>query len=254
MKTFFKNRSFYSVLFSVVLSVVIVAGAAGAATTISTNINTGGTLTVTGATSLNASTTIGSADSNTFQIWANASTTNSFTVNTILYVDGATLLNGNVTLGDAASDVITLTGNATTSNSFQVGLDSAAAANGDLYVSGMATTTGSSGDIATQGTLTVGGDVSGTAVDRIFAGVCNFAATVTISASTTGYVICENATGITETDRVLVMATSSLPENFMIQSASSTPTNGAISVLIYNTGQVAGDVTGVRSLNYWAFR
>lgn len=221
---FFKNRSFYAVFLSVVISVVLVAGAAGAATTISANINTGGTLDVTGATTLSSTLT----------------------------VTGATTLNGNITLGSDDADVLTINAVASTTANFQVGTDVSAPS--DLFISGMATTTGLSGDIATQGTLTVGGDVSGTAVDRIFAGVCNFAATVTINASTTGYVICENATGITETDRVLVMATSSLPENFMIQSASSTPTNGAISVLIYNTGQVAGDATGVRSLNYWAFR
>src|SRR3989344_8985726 len=46
---FFKQKSFYAVFLSVVLSVVLVAGAAGAVTTISTNISTGGTLSVTGA-------------------------------------------------------------------------------------------------------------------------------------------------------------------------------------------------------------
>src|SRR3989344_8231767 len=47
--TFFKQRSFYAVFLSVVLSVVLVAGAAGAVSTISTNISTGGTLSVTGS-------------------------------------------------------------------------------------------------------------------------------------------------------------------------------------------------------------
>ncbi|MBI2097667.1 MAG: hypothetical protein HYT46_01905 [Candidatus Vogelbacteria bacterium] len=44
----FRNKSFYSVTLSVVLSVMFVALAVSAATTISTNITTGGTLTVTG--------------------------------------------------------------------------------------------------------------------------------------------------------------------------------------------------------------
>ena len=60
---FFRQRSFYAVFLSVTLSVVLVAGAAGAVTTISTNINTGGTLTVSGLTSLNGNANVGDATS-----------------------------------------------------------------------------------------------------------------------------------------------------------------------------------------------
>ena len=56
---FFKSKSFYAVFLSVVLSVVLVAGAAGAATTISTNINTGGTLTVSGESIFNGTMNLG---------------------------------------------------------------------------------------------------------------------------------------------------------------------------------------------------
>lgn len=52
-----KNRNFYAVLVSVVLSVVFVAALASASTTISTNISTGGTLTVSGASTLTGITT-----------------------------------------------------------------------------------------------------------------------------------------------------------------------------------------------------
>src|SRR3989338_2728441 len=60
---FFRQRSFYAVFLSVTLSVLLVAGAAGAVTTISTNINTGGTLTVSSATKLNGNVNVGDATS-----------------------------------------------------------------------------------------------------------------------------------------------------------------------------------------------
>ena len=47
-----KNRAFYAVVFSVVISLALVSYIATAATTISTNINTGGTLTVSGVSTL----------------------------------------------------------------------------------------------------------------------------------------------------------------------------------------------------------
>ncbi|MBI3019755.1 MAG: hypothetical protein HYY60_00295 [Parcubacteria group bacterium] len=58
---FFKQRSFYAVFLSVVLSVVLVAGAAGAATTISSNVDTGGTLTVAGQTYINGNINVGNS-------------------------------------------------------------------------------------------------------------------------------------------------------------------------------------------------
>src|SRR3989338_11031866 len=59
--TFFKQRSFYAVFLSVALSVLVVAGAAGAVTTISANINTGGTLTVSGMSTLGGNVDLGDA-------------------------------------------------------------------------------------------------------------------------------------------------------------------------------------------------
>lgn len=62
-----------------------------------------------------------------------------------LTVDGASLLNGNVTLGDAAADNIILTGNASTTNSLKVG--------NVLYVGGYATTSGTTGNIQSAGSI-----------------------------------------------------------------------------------------------------
>ena len=47
-----KNRALYAVVFSVLVSLAFVSYIATAATTISTNISTGGTLSVTGASTL----------------------------------------------------------------------------------------------------------------------------------------------------------------------------------------------------------
>ncbi|MBU2219204.1 hypothetical protein KKG15_01785, partial [Patescibacteria group bacterium] len=61
MKKFYKNKNFVSILLSVVLSFAFVAVAAYAATTIGTNVDTGGTLIVTGATTIYGATSIGGA-------------------------------------------------------------------------------------------------------------------------------------------------------------------------------------------------
>ncbi len=146
MKTFFKSRSFFSSLVSVILSVFLVASVTFAATTISTNINTGGTLTVTGASTLTGAVTtagavtLGDAAADAIVITGNASTTNALTVGGVLYVSGnavfcfystttsggnfstlgtivgsstaqitgAFTTYGNVTLGDAQADTLTV--------------------------------------------------------------------------------------------------------------------------------------------------
>ncbi len=100
MKRLFKNRMFASVLLSVVLTFMFVFAVAYSATTISTSINTGGTLAVSGTSALTGAVTI----------------------------TGLTTMNGN-----ASTTILSTTGN--------------------LLINGWATTTGSNGNIATEGTL-----------------------------------------------------------------------------------------------------
>jgi len=88
MKKFYKNKNFISILLSVVLSFAFVAVAAYAATTIGTNVNTGGTLTVTGAV----------AASSTLQV------TGATTLYSTLNVTGLS------TLGNATSSMLSVTG------------------------------------------------------------------------------------------------------------------------------------------------
>lgn len=138
-----------------------------AATTISTNISTGGTLAVTGVSTLTGelratstalitgnvthygNTTLGDAYTDLLSVVGNASTTQSMTVGLNFYVTGASVLNGNVTLGDAYTDTLTVNANASTTRALTVG--------GDFYVNGFATTTYSTGLFETQGGLTVAG-------------------------------------------------------------------------------------------------
>ncbi len=87
--SFFRNSQFQSVLAGALLAGLFTAASVYGATTISTNISTGGTLSATGASTLT----------------------------------GAVTTAGAVTLGDAAGDAIIITGNASTSNSFEVNND-----------------------------------------------------------------------------------------------------------------------------------
>jgi hypothetical protein len=102
-----RNRNFLSVFLSVVVSFVFVAVVASAATTISTNINTGGTLTVSGASTLNGSVTLGNVatDVNLFTGTLQASTTALFTNGATLY--GTTTITGArpFTLGVSGSNL-----------------------------------------------------------------------------------------------------------------------------------------------------
>src|SRR3989344_5795571 len=155
--SFIKDARFPMMIVSVLAGVLFVTMAVNASTTISTNVSTGGTLDVTGLTTL-----------------ANASTTR-----------------------------ISLTSN--------------------LMVNGMATTTGSTGAIAT------------------------------------GYLVCSTATGLQAGDTVFVQATSSFPGNFVVQAASSTVA-GVISIRILNVATTSfrvadsTDATGPNTLNFWAVR
>jgi len=70
-----------------------------------------------------------------------------------LVVDSTVTLNGStITLGNSADDVLTVTANASTSNALSVG--------GWLYVNGYATTTGTNGNFATDGTIDAAGAVT----------------------------------------------------------------------------------------------
>ncbi|MBU4082941.1 hypothetical protein KKB98_03315 [Patescibacteria group bacterium] len=270
-----------------------------AATTIGANIETAGTLTVTGAstftglatfdhaTSTSATTTdylyIGpdfTEDSNMNFTAGDLFVANDVNVGGVTYLDGALQATSTSLFTGAASFYSTLnvTGlatfdhatstSATTTDYLYIGPDGVEGtfdfSGGDLYVAddveigGLATTTEA---LNTQGTLHVGGnaDVDGTfdigggnTITKFMFGTCNIAAT-TVNASSTAYAECASATGVASGDNIFVTATSSLPENFIIQAASSTISN-EISLRIYNTGSIEGTSTGVRTFFWQAIR
>ncbi len=184
---------------SVVSSFLLVAVVTYGASTISTNISTGGTLTVTGAASLNGASTFGDAatDVNLFTGTLQASTTALFTTGLIAYdpitassTDGNLLINGYATTTASSGNIategnLTVEGSGTfgavssnvnlftgtlqasttalfTSGFTSYGLIQASSTSANLLINGYATTTASSGNIATEGTLIVERGISAT--------------------------------------------------------------------------------------------
>lgn len=237
------------VLSTGVLGALMVAGVASAATTISTNISTDGTLAVTGASTLSSTLAVTGVSTFTGRAAMNggASTTN-------LSASGAVWVGGNATTTSAGAistqSTLTVTGLSSLNGAAST---TNLSTSGAVWVGGNATTT-SAGAISTNSTLTVGS--AGTAASGIVFGYCTFA-TITIAASSTGMATCSGATGISSGDRIFVTATSSLPNNFIIQHASSTASN-VIQVDLFNTGlnnaAVGATATGVNSLNFFAIR
>src|SRR3990167_11293825 len=121
----FKSKDFYSVALAVALSLVIVAVSVSAATTISTDISTGGTLAVTGASTLTglatmtggfisqASSTAGSTLTvgGKFMASSTALFTDAITAYSTLGVTGATALDGGLTMDTNKFTVADTSGN-----------------------------------------------------------------------------------------------------------------------------------------------
>lgn len=280
--SFYKSRGPVSVILSVVLSVLFVVAVVEAATTIGLNINTEGTLTVTGSYSYALMGTTTQSGLSILTLEATSTVAIPLTIRGYenqtadlfrLHDVGGTELFAFDAFGNASTTMISTTGN--------------------IWVNGYATTTGSTGAIATEGTLLVtglstllggattttltllNGEVISNAIDGTITleattmvlvgiastsairvgdkanvstinglvfGYCTFAA-ANVSASSTVMFSCTGATGLVSDDRVFVQATSSLPANFIIQHASTTA-DGIIQVDIYNTGYLNGVGTG----------
>ena len=153
-----------SVLFGALLSVIFIAVSVSAATTISTNITTAGTLNVDGNSTL-ASVDVGGAYSGGGSGLTIAAT-GALTTNGDLDVGGmatTTASTGNI----ATQGTLTVTGNSVLlstdiGGAYSAGGSGATVAatgalsiNGNLAVNGMATTTASSGQFVTEGSIGV---------------------------------------------------------------------------------------------------
>ncbi len=274
-----KLKEFFVVLLSGILSIVFVSGVVYAATTISTDINTGGLLNVTGLASLNgqASTTQFSAVGRVY-VGGVSTTTIMGDSATSTFAGGITLTSGNVNIPTAGSflvngtkvlDTSSLGAGITSSSLTSVGtlgaltvtgmtthngptlLNGTASTTGDFSVNGQATTTAANGNIATKGTLTLAN--SSTAIAGIVFGVCNISNSSAITASTTAFFTCTGATGVTTSHRVFVQATSSLPTGLTVTAASSTAQD-TISLQILNLGLTGNLAPGGITLNFFGIR
>lgn len=219
--SFIKDSALLKMTIAVVAGVLFVVGTATAATTISTNISTGGTLAVTGASTLTGLTSMIQASSTRFSVHDTAyfggTATSTFTSAGVL-----SLQNGE-TISNATDNTIAITST-------------------NVTFSGLASST----------TMKVGNDNVSTVSGIIF-GTCT--ASLTVTASSSAYADCTGATGVTSSYKVFVEATSSLPTRLNIVAASSTATAGTINLLVENTGITGGNVTAsVNTLNFWAVR
>ena len=212
---------------AVVAGVLFVVGGVQAATTISTNVSTGGTLSVTGASTLTGLTSMIQASSTRFSVHDTAyfggTATSTFSSTGALTLKADLTLQNDETISNSTNGTITLTAT-------------------NLVFVGTASTSA----------IKVGDEPDATTVNGIVAGYCTFP-TVSITASTTGMASCAGATGVQSGDRIFVQATSSLPDAFVIQAASSTAA-GVIQVDIVNFGFSGTSATGINSLNFWAVR
>jgi len=226
------------VVLSVTVSVFLVVGLVEAATTVSNNIDTEGTLNVDGATTLNGNTTLGNAatDVNLFTGTLQASTTALFT--------GATTFYGNLTIDKAATTTVTFSDEGINfdSNTFvidpnanRVGLVTATP-NTTLEVVGTASST----------SAVVGG---GTTVTGIVFGTCTYNPGVAITATTTLSTSCTGADGVRTGDKVFVTPRS-LETELVMTSASSTAAN-VIQVSVFNMALTQGDVTPASATWDW---
>ena len=109
---------------------------------------------------------------------------------------------------------------------------------------------------ASTSAIRVGDEADATLINGIASGYCTIAS-VSVTASSTGTTLCSGATGVVSGDRVFVMATGTIPNNFVVQAAS-TSADAIIQIDVLNipttTADSGTDDTGIRSFWFWATR
>jgi|SRR3989338_3787414 len=262
--SFIKDSVLLRMTIAVVAGVFLVVGTAGASTTISTNILTGGTLGALGVSTFGAtaSTTISAAGllvtpgatvNGTLGVvgiatfGATASTTISTAGLLTTPAASTTMLSclNNCTFGSSATSSFTAAGVLTLQNGETISNAT------DNTIAVTATNVTFSG-LASSTTMKVGSDAVSTISGLIF-GSCTLGTAAVTSASTT-YADCTGATGVTSSYKVFVQATSSIPVATFVTAASSTETTGTINVRLHATNGAADITAATVSLNFWAVR
>ncbi len=264
------------------LAVVFVsAGIAQAATTISTNISTGGTLGVTGLSSLgSASSTQFSANTAYFGQTATStfSSTGALTLlgglsgtsgtfSTTLGVTGLTsLIQASSTrlsvfdtayFGGTATSTFSSAGALTliTDLTLQNGEVISNSTNAVVSIGGASDTLKILGTASTSA-LKVGDEPAAPTMNGMVFGYCSFSDVTLAASSTNGFANCTAtpAGALLANDRVFVQATSSFESQYVITAASTTDAN-TIQLRILNTGLGLADGTlSGTSVNFWALR
>ncbi|MFA6408124.1 MAG: hypothetical protein WCW36_01430 [Candidatus Paceibacterota bacterium] len=207
------------------LAVVVAgAGVAQAATTISTNITTAGTLSVTGLATL-----LGGA-----------------TTTQITLLSGDTIKNASASSTVISGALQTTGGLSATTGTFSGAVSSV----------GLTGTTGTFSGLASTSALKVGDEPAAPTINGMVFGYCSFGDVTLAASSTDGFASCTTvpAGALVAGDRVFVQATSSFDQAFVITAASTTGVS-TIQLRIMNTGLGGADGTlGGTSVNFWALR
>lgn len=271
MRNFIKDHRFLAGLLSIFISVFLVSIVAYAATTIGTNINTAGTVTMESASTTNdfwLGNVIADDDDSLF---FDASSTE-----WLMWDDdpGEFDLSDDLNIDGGATSTFVWIGSGGTANNIDMSNDlyvqGDAEIDGSLWVDSATTTdslavggyASSTGNLNTQGNLHVGGNTdvdgtlvvgqSGSTITNYTFGTCDFVDT-SITASSTEVVFCNNATGVASGDNIYVTATSSFETNYIIQTASSTAAN-VIQVRVLNLGLIEDTTLGGTTLNWQSIR
>ena len=97
---------------------------------------------------------------------------------------------------------------------------------------------------------------TGTRHTGMVSGSCTIAS-ISVNASSTGMASCASATGVVSGDTVFVQAINTIPDNFLVQAASTTA-DTVIQIDLANipttTADSGPDTTGAISFKFWAVR
>lgn len=283
--SFIRNNNWLAMTIAVVAGVFFVVGGVQAATTISTNVSTGGTLSVTGASTLTGLTSMIQASSTRFSVHDTAyfGGTATTTINSAgnvsvagtLSVTGASTHTGLTSMiqasstrfsvfdtayfGGTATSTFSSTGALTLKADLTLQNDETISNSTDGTITLAATNLVFVGTASTSA-IKVGDEANVSTINGLVFGYCvtgSITIPATNASSTQTYTNCTPSGGtsiINSGDRVFVQATSSLPYHVVIQSASSTASGGLINIGLTNFSTSTSPAAAIYSFNFWAVR
>ena len=251
-------RAVLTVVLSVALSMFILAAVVQSATTISTNISTGGTLDVTGATTLSSTLSVGTTTA-TNLIVSNVSTS-TFAGGLTVETSGLVydFSNNNVGVGTTTPNwKLSVVGIGSVDDYVRASYFSATSSLATSTFSGGATFVNTTvSGLASTSAIKVGDETAAPTINGLVHGYCTFTDVTLAASSTAGFTNCTSSvTGaLVVGDLVFVQATSSFEGQYIITAASTTGVS-TIQLRILNTGLGTADGTlSGTSVNFWVVR